>query len=208
MSKVSGSGKSCGPQLFKDGEPNNEWGLDELSFYAKMQHRQIIDGEKLLTPSYWRLGHALVLAKRALNHGQWTRYLQDLGIDKTRASRARAIYRTFAKEEDLAGLTVEQAYARRESRQPAQPNKGNGGTVKTQKDVLRLRKSISLIAKWAEEVIHDAAFAPREEAVILVPAVRRVVDRLQEVLGYLEEQAGATPHGYESGSEKPVQSAC
>ena len=182
-------GKSCGPQLFNDGEPNNEWGLDELSLYAQMQHRQIIDGEKLLTPSYWRLGHALVLAKQALNHGQWARYLRELGIDKTRACRARAIYRTFAKEEELGGLTVEQAYARRESQQPAKPDKERDSAAEAKNDVQRLRNSVSLIAQQAEEVIHDAAFASREEAVILIPAVRHVVDRLQEVLKFLEEQA-------------------
>jgi hypothetical protein len=75
-------GKSCGPQLFGDDEPNNEWGLDELNTYAQLQYRQILDGEKLLAPAYWRLGHTLVLAKKAFKHGKWSQHLKDLGIDK------------------------------------------------------------------------------------------------------------------------------
>ena len=35
-SEDSGSGKSCVPQLFNNGEPNHEWGLDEFSIYAQM----------------------------------------------------------------------------------------------------------------------------------------------------------------------------
>jgi len=92
--------KSCGPQLFAEGEPSNEWGLEELGVYAQIQYHQILDGEKLLTPTYWRLGHVLVLAKKAFKHGKWSQYLKSLGIDATRASKARAIYRTFNNAEE------------------------------------------------------------------------------------------------------------
>ena len=119
--------RSFGPQLFAGGEPSNEWGLEELSTYAQMQYRQILDGEKLLAPAYWRLGHALILAKEAFRHGKWSQHLKDLGIDKTRASRARAIYRTFDKDEDVSGLTVEQAYAKRRRRQSTKPEESADG---------------------------------------------------------------------------------
>ncbi|MEA1950627.1 MAG: hypothetical protein U9N87_04540 [Planctomycetota bacterium] len=191
--------KSCGPQLLHDGEPTNEWGVEELGLYARMQHRRIIDGEKLLTPSYWQLGHALVLAKKAFDHGQWARYLEDLGIDKTRACKARAIHRTFAQVDDVAGLTVEQAYAQRKSQKPAKPDKDAASAAKSKKDARRLRQSVSVIVKRTEEVIHDAAFASREEAVILLPAIRRAVGQLQEVLGFLEEQAGVQPADMKAG---------
>ncbi|HUT93410.1 MAG TPA: hypothetical protein VMY37_28360 [Thermoguttaceae bacterium] len=121
--------RSCGLQLFVDGEPSNEWGLEELSTYARMQYRQILDGEKLFAPAYWRLGHALVLAKTAFRHGKWAQHLKDLGIDKTRASKARAIYLTFDKAEDVSGLTVEEAYARRQRKQPAKADKGADGAA-------------------------------------------------------------------------------
>jgi hypothetical protein len=78
--------ESCGPQPLPAGEPTNERGLDHLSVYAQIYYRQIIEGETHPTRWNWCLGHALVLAKKAFGHGQWTRYLKELGIDKTRAS--------------------------------------------------------------------------------------------------------------------------
>ena len=181
--------KSCGPQLLRDGEPSNEWGLEELSTYAQMQYRQILDGERLLAPAFWRLGHSLVLAKEAFRHGQWTQHLKDLGIDKTRASKARAIYRSFDKEEDVAGLTVDEAYAERNRKKTANPEDDANGTAEPKKDVQRLRRSISSIAKRADKAVHDAAFAAPDEAMILIPAIRKAIGQLQELLGFLEQQA-------------------
>ena len=95
--------KSCGsPQLLPGNEPNNEWLPEQLGTYAQTQYQQIVDGETHLTRPYWRLGHALEIAKKSFGHGQWEQYLKSLGIDPTRASKARAIYRTFANEDDVA----------------------------------------------------------------------------------------------------------
>jgi hypothetical protein len=187
MKDETDNGKSCGPQLFAHGEPSNEWGLEELGLYAQMQYDHILAGEKLLTPAYWRLGHALVLAKKAFRHGKWTQYLKDLGIDKTRASKARSIHRTFDSPEDVAKLTVEEAYAKRQRSQSAEPEDGGAAPPK---DVQRLRKSIGSISKRTGDVIHDAAFAEPSEAVILIPAVRKAIRELQELLQCLEQQAG------------------
>jgi hypothetical protein len=55
MKQGGENGKSCGPQLFDNGKPSNEWKLEDLSVYAQEQYRQILDGEKLLLPAYWRL---------------------------------------------------------------------------------------------------------------------------------------------------------
>ena len=114
--------KSCGsPQLLPGSEPNNEWLPEQLGIYAQAQYQQIVDNETYLSLPYWRLGHALEIAKKSFGHGQWEQYLKSLGIDPTRASKARAIYRTFACENDVAHLTVEAAYARRRKRQSAAP---------------------------------------------------------------------------------------
>jgi hypothetical protein len=187
--------RSCGPQLLPEGQPNNEWGLDQLSVYAQLQYRQIIDGETGLARCYWRLGHVLILAKNAFGHGQWTRYLHELRIDKTRATRARAIRRTFADEEQVAQLTVEDAYAQRERKRSAKAGSEEPSEEKTPvpKDVQGLRRSVSRIAKQAGTVIHDAAFAEREEAVILIPAVRKAIRELQQLLQFLEQQADEPP---------------
>ena len=185
--------ESCGPQLFADGEPSNEWGLEELDIYAQMQYQHILSGERLLSPAYWRLGHALVLAKEAFAHGKWSQHLKDLGIDKTRASKARAIYRTFDKPEDVAGLTVEEAYARRQGKEPAQSDRANDDVAQPEEDVQRLRRSVSSIGKRTEGVIDAAAFAAPAEAQILIPAVRKAIRQLQELLACLEQQAGPVP---------------
>jgi len=200
--------KSCGPQLLPDGEPTNEWGLDELSLYAQIQHHQIIDGEKSLTPSYWRLGQALVLAKEAFNHGQWARYLTDLGIDKTRASKARAIYRTFDNEENVAGLTVEEAYTKRQRKQPVAPDGQDDDSALLNEDGKRLRRSIATISTRTDKTLDDAAFAEPREAVILIPAVRKAIQRLQNLLDYLEERAThaqADASAQHKDSEKPPE---
>jgi len=207
---TAGDDKSCDPQLLFNGEPSNEWGLDELGIYAQLQDRQITDGEKLLTPSYWRLGHALTLAKKAFNHGQWSKYLEELGIDKTRASRARAIYRTFDEEADVAGLTVAEAYARRRKKTIGKPEEDADGAATCTEDVRRLRKSVTNIAQQTGTAIQDAAFVASEEAAILIPAVRNAIGQLQELLAFLEEQAAAVPAGSEQDepeSEEARQAA-
>ena len=178
---------SCGSQPLSSGTPTREWGVDELGSYAQLQNRQIVEGEKLLTPSYWRLGQALTFAKKSLNHGQWGRYLKELGIDKSRASKARAIYGAFANLEDVAELTVEGAYSQRPRKKQTPVSDSKNGNI-TEQDTQRVRKSIEKIAKQSGDVAHDAAFAGPQEAAILIPSVRKAIDELRELLRYLEEQ--------------------
>ncbi|QDU94469.1 hypothetical protein [Lignipirellula cremea] len=180
--------KGCGPQPFRSGNPNNEWGIDELSFYAQIQFGQILEGERLLTPSYWRLGNALALAKKSLHRGQWAQYLAALGIDKTRASKARAIHRTFPEAGDVVDLTVEEAYDRRQ-RPATTASTHRGEQSNLQKDSHRLRHTVSKIATRSREAIHDAAFAAPAEAVLLIPAVRKAIQELEQLLSHLVQQA-------------------
>ncbi|HUT93409.1 MAG TPA: hypothetical protein VMY37_28355 [Thermoguttaceae bacterium] len=42
-------------------------------------------------------------------------------------------------------------------------------------------------------MINDAAFAAPEEALILIPAVRKAIRQLQELLEHLEQQVAAAP---------------
>ena len=62
------------------------------------------------------LGQVLVVARRQYQHGQWVKFLTMRGIDKTRASRAMAIFRTFSQVADLDTMTVKQACASRKVR--------------------------------------------------------------------------------------------
>ena len=57
------------------------------------------------------------------------------------------------------------------------------------KDAKVLQKSIGNIVKRTDEVIHSAAYAEPTDAMILIPAVRAAIRQLEELLGFLEEQA-------------------
>ena len=181
--------KSCDSQLLPAGDPTSEWGFDQLGAYAQLQYRQIMDGEKTLTAVYWRLGRALVLAKKMFKHGCWGQHLKILRIDRTRAARATAISKTFLREEDVAGLRVDEAYARRERKLPKRPAEEGNATSCTTKDAKILRASIGRIAKRTGSVIHSAAYAQPKDAASLIPAVRKAIRQLEEFLRFLEEQA-------------------
>ena len=117
MITSEGQEESSGPGLFPPGDPTANWNVDDLGEYARFQHEGIVDGEKTLAPLYWSLGLSLRLAKRHFNYGQWSQYLAKWGISKARAARANAIYRTFADQGDVMGLSVEEAYDRRQRTQ-------------------------------------------------------------------------------------------
>ena len=103
-----------------------------------------MNGEKTLTPAYWRLGQVLVRLKKSFGHGQWERHLKELRIDQTRASKAMAIHKTFVKEEEAAQFRVDEAYAKRAHKQR---QKKTDSSVASREDAEQLQKSIGLIAK-------------------------------------------------------------
>ncbi|MEK6234594.1 MAG: hypothetical protein N2C14_07765, partial [Planctomycetales bacterium] len=78
-------GKSCDPQLLHE-QPNEAWGVERLGEFAQARHREIEADEQSLAQAYWRLGLALNLARRQFSHGQWAKFLDELRIEKTRAS--------------------------------------------------------------------------------------------------------------------------
>jgi len=108
--------KSCDPQLLNK-LPEESWDLETLAQYSRAQGDRINQAEQTLSLLYWRLGAALTYARRHFDHGQWSRYLEQLGIDRTRASKARAIFRTFRSEQFVAGLSVDEAYSKRKRTQ-------------------------------------------------------------------------------------------
>lgn len=185
--------KSCDSQLLPEGEPTSEWGLGQLGIYAQLQYREIMDGEKTVTAVYWRLGRGLVIAKQIFKHGCWGQHLKILGIDKTRAAKAAAIYKTFAKEGDVAGLQVDEAYARRDRKHVKEPPEKPCTNSITKRDAKVLRKSIGNLARKTGSVVHSAAYAEPQDAVLLIPAVRKAISQLEELLHFLEAQAAKAP---------------
>ena len=110
MNDATTAAKSCGPQPFTEDLPTNDWDSDKLGKFATSQHEAIVGDETTLATRYWRLALALNLARKQIRRGNWIRFIEAHRIDRTRASRARAIHRTFNSVNDLDGLTVEQAY--------------------------------------------------------------------------------------------------
>ena len=142
MNDPTVAAKGCGPQLCPSGSPRAEWAPDQLRDYSQSQYQAILEDERTLAVTYWRLGAALNLLRESSRHGQWQQFLGTLGIDKTRASKARVIARTFADEDQLAGLTVQEAYRRRRRNEPSD--------LSSDRDVaFRLRRLLVRVAQTA-----------------------------------------------------------
>lgn len=84
--------QSCDPQLIEVEIPSRAWGLDRLSAAAVEVYQRLLSDERFLTPHYWRLGRLLTLARKEFHRGQWGAYLNELGIDKTRAAKSMRIH--------------------------------------------------------------------------------------------------------------------
>lgn len=173
--------KCCTPQHFPTGHPTIEWTPEELSAYAQAQHHGIMDDELKLSVKYWRLGLALNLLRKNFDRGQWERLLGEMNIEKTKASRARAIARTFEREEDVAGLTVKQAYEKRVRKQRKPASYEDKRAVGPD----RLGRFLDHVVKTAELFIDDAGFAEEAQATILLPAVDEAISKLEHIRGLL-----------------------
>jgi hypothetical protein len=182
--------KSCTVQHFVTGCPDVEWTIEELSVYAQAQHEALIEDEQKLTVRYWRLGVALNLLRRNFDRGQWERLLCNLRIEKTKASRARSIARTFATEKDVAGLTVRQAYDKRvRKRRPANSGRSPPSELR------EFDQLLAYVVKTADELVDTAGFAAAADAVARLPAVDAAIAKLEQVRTYLRQQANLSRNG-------------
>ena len=189
--------KSCGPQHLDDERPSSNWGLDKLGEFARQQQRRIVDGEQELTFVYWKMGQALEFARKQLTHGQWGAYLGDLGIEKTRASKARAIFRTFPSLQDVEGKSLEEAYQCRERRQE-QPQRAAKRKPKSKGKALKA--FLGSVPKEAEAMLSQAATMQPPEARKLITAIDAAIENLQRLRETLAAQAAVAAEG---GGKKP-----
>lgn len=191
--------ESCGPQHLDEEQPSRTWGLEKLGEFAQRQQRRIVDGEQALTLVYWLLGQALDWARQQLTRGQWGAYLAELGIDKTRASKARAIFRAFRSLNDVEGQSVEEAYACRSRRQEQAPRaakrkpKGKGKALKA---------FLKDVPKGAEALIHEAVTMRPPEASQLITAIDAAIENLQRLRETLAAKATDAAAG---GEKKPAK---
>ena len=180
--------KSCDPQLFGD-DPTEEWGIERLGQYAQARHQEIEAEEQSLACTYWRLGLALNLARREFSHGQWTKFLDALGIDKTRASRARAIQRSFDTECSLEGMSVQEAYRcrKRKVRKPS----ANKERRKKSKQKTTMVDWLFDVCNKADLYCAEADFADSEEASSLLSVIENAVAELTRLQRRLQQRIDA-----------------
>lgn len=189
--------ESCDPQLLDDERPSRNWGLDKLGEFAQRQQRRIVDGEQALTLVYWLLGQALDFARKQLTQGQWGAYLAELGIDKTRASKARAIFRTFPSLQNVEGKSVEEAYEHRERRHEQTPR---AAKRKPKSKGKALKAFLGSVPKEAEAMLCQAATMQPSEVHKLITAIDAAIENLQRLRETLAAKATDAAAG---GEKKP-----
>lgn len=176
--------KSCDPQLFLQ-PPDPGWGVDDLARYARAQEQAIVEGDRSLTACYWRLGRALELARKQFAHRQWGRFLADLGIDKSRASKARAIHGTFESETAVAELTVQEAYRRR----PRKPRTAAKCAAAPPAD--HLLEFLLGVCKQADFYSDEARCAASERAAKALGAIEATIAELDKLRALFRSRLGA-----------------
>ena len=174
------------------GKPDHLWDLGRLSHFARQQHEMIIQSERSVAPTYWLLGQALALARKQLGRGQWGKYLTELGINRVRACRARAIFRSFSTAEVLQGMGVEEAYEQRQRRATCVRHRRHEATTDAGQETSAassdenqgtdpLQSFLYEVYNRADQLFDLAAFAPREQREALFPKYQAALARFQQL---------------------------
>ena len=176
--------ESFGAKPSSDQEPSHSWDLGRLGQYARTQHEAILQGERTLAPRYWRLSQALHLARKQIKRGDWGRYLEELGVHKVRAAKARAIFRTFSTPQAVEGLSVEEAYEQRERRQACAQQKAllhKAWGDQSDEGTLKLASFLLKVCDRAEELVDVAAHITEDRRTELLPMLRWAIEKLEHL---------------------------
>lgn len=174
----------CGPKPFE--ELSHGTPLARLTELASEVNATLTACDKSETPHYWLLGQILVLARKQVPRGEWAAYLTTLGIEKTRASKARAIYRAFQSLDETADLSVAEAYERR-VRSPATERSSRTEA----ENVAEISAVTVTLPRWIYTLADDAERL-REEVEFLSATERgTVLDAVDRVMGLLVELRAA-----------------
>ena len=140
--------KSCDPQHLSS-MPSHGWTMSALTSRAQEEYAAIKNQESCLAGLYWRLGQALDLIRKKFEYGSWATQLVTIGIDKTRAAKARAIFQAHSSEEDVSGMTVDEAYAARRRKVPQRRGKGTA-KPRLESTLRQLMEQLAFFAKQTE----------------------------------------------------------
>ncbi len=178
--------ESCDPQQLSEGNPTAKWTLEQLTAYAQAQHQSIAQAEQPLTGLYWRLGKTLSMARDKFKHGRWGTFLETLGIDKTRASKAQAIYKAHRAEKDVAELSVAEAYSHRNRKKA----KSHAADAAVMSDKAQLREFLKGIREEADRFHDVAAFLEPPETTEFLLDMEQTIKKLEELRDRLRTRAG------------------
>jgi hypothetical protein len=176
--------KSCGPQLLEE-MPSRSWSCERLTKFAQAQHQAITAGDKSLTPIYWQMGMALNLIRKTYARGRWGAWLTSMQIHKTRAAKARAIFMTFPRVEEVKDLSVDEAYAQRRSIS-AQATKDRKRSPSQKRRETMKQFFTALRREIASRMGEAACACPRdarrylEELAVLAQQLEQLRDKLQQ----------------------------
>lgn len=186
----------CGPQPFGE-QPSHATPLDRLTDLAAEAHAALMACEKSATPHYWRLGQILMLARKQVPRGDWADYLTTLGIEKTRASKARAIFRAFHTAEETSVLSVADAYDCRarsvSAKKPRRPMAEDA--------IGELESPAATLPHWIHRLAEDAArlrdevqFLSPDECETLGTAIDRALSLLAELQAAVRRGSPSRPN--------------
>jgi len=176
--------KGCGPQPFSESQPTKDWTLEQLSNYAKAKYGEIVTHEAGTAARYWSLGYCLSLARQQFTRGQWLPFLRSLGIDETRASKARTIYRTFDNAAAVAEMSVDEAYAaRKKTTTPAGTNTTDTSFAVEQAKLMKSLCDVEQRAVTSEQYWPRTSSAEKRD---LLKLLRHTIEILQQKVQMLE----------------------
>jgi hypothetical protein len=181
----------CGPQPFGE-QPSHGMPLERLTDLAAEAIAAITACEKAATPHYWRLGQILMLARKEVPRGDWAAYLTTLGIEKTRASKARAIYRSFKSLAETADLSVAEAYERRVrtpyTKKQSKPAADNANELPI--TTVSLPRWVYTLADDAARLRDEVEFLSATERGMVLDAVDRALEVLVELRAAMQAISG------------------
>ena len=169
--------KSCTTQHFPIGPPNSEWFPEQIMAYIQVQYQVILDNECMLAVNYWRLGKATEALRKTFSHGQWEQFLKTAKLHKSKVS-APGDRAAFEKEDDLVGLTIQEAYNHRSRTQQASAEPPAG---ESRADSVRFAGFLDHVSRLADPFIDDAAFANASQAAALLPALEQVLAKFERI---------------------------
>lgn len=90
--------------------PDISWALTDLEDEIAHEQTAVLFHEKRMAIHTYRLGRALALARKKVDHGSWGPFLEKHSLSVATDCRARQLFERAPSEHDIEGLTIQQAY--------------------------------------------------------------------------------------------------